>query len=311
MSAARPALPRSTPVVVALLFGSCVASEVGMDDVELAVAGGTIEVKLDDDLPLPRTSVVRWVERAATALSSYYGRFPVDEVVLRVERGGRAPVSAGVARGSGRIDIRLGRDATEEALDRDWMLTHEMVHLAFPTLDDDWSWMMEGLSDYVEPVARARVGQTSAAEAWRGFVDGMPQGLPRPGDGGLDGTRSWGRIYWGGCLWWLLVDVAIRERTGNARSVDDALRAILERGGNGGAKWSVERVLDVGDRATGTRVMHELHESHGARATPVDLDDLWRRLGIRIEQGEIVFDDDAPLARVRAEITAAESNPGR
>ena len=35
----------------------------------------------------------------------------------------------------------------------------------------------------------------------------MPLGLSRPGDRGFDLTPSWGSIYWGGALFWLVVDV--------------------------------------------------------------------------------------------------------
>jgi predicted metalloprotease with PDZ domain len=120
-------------------------------------------------------------------------------------------------------------------LRQDWIMTHEMFHLAFPTLDDRYLWMMEGLSDYLEPVARARAGQLTPQEVWREFVEGLPQGLPAAGDRGLDNTHTRERIYWGGNLYWLLADVQIREKTNNRHSVDDAIRAILDAGGNGGA----------------------------------------------------------------------------
>ena len=32
---------------------------------------------------------------------------------------------------------------------------------------------------------------------------------------------------------------------------------------------------------------------------PVDLDKLWRELGVGFENDEIVYDDDAPLAHIR------------
>jgi hypothetical protein len=38
----------------------------------------------------------------------------------------------------------------------------------------------------------------------------------------------------------------------------------------------------------------------------VDLDQLWQRLGIHYEQGQVSFDDHAPLAAIRKKITAPE-----
>ncbi len=87
----------------------------------------------------------------------------------------------GVTYGNSRINVRLGPSATAADLRQDWIMTHEMFHLAFPTLDDRYLWMMEGLSDYLEPVARARAGQLTPEDVWREFVEGLPQGLPAAG----------------------------------------------------------------------------------------------------------------------------------
>jgi hypothetical protein len=41
------------------------------------------------------------------------------------------------------------------------------------------------------------------------------------------------------------------------------------------------------------------------KATPVqfDLDDLWRKLGVEVNNGVVTFDDKAPLAKTRKAIT--------
>lgn len=41
-------------------------------------------------------------------------------------------------------------------------MTHEMVHLAFPSVPDQHHWIEEGLATYVEPIARARASEISA-----------------------------------------------------------------------------------------------------------------------------------------------------
>ena len=51
---------------------------------------------------------------------------------------------------------------TSAQFDDDWIITHEMVHLAFPSVAEKHHWIEEGLATYVEPVARARVGQLIA-----------------------------------------------------------------------------------------------------------------------------------------------------
>jgi hypothetical protein len=270
----------------------------------LQVGGATIRIELAANLSLPRPVMVEWVRRAAVAVTNYLGRYPVKELSLHVEPGGHDPVNDGVTHGAQRIDVRLGRRAKAADLEHDWILTHEMFHLAFPTLKDQYLWMMEGLSDYLEPVARGRAGQLTPEEVWREFVEGLPQGLPAEGDRGLDNTFTRERIYWGGNLYWLLADVQIREKTNNRHSVDDAIRAILDAGGNGDMNWPLERVLKVGDKATHTTVLNDLHKELGPKPGAVDLDALWKRLGIKYNHGVITFDNAAPGAGIRIAITS-------
>jgi len=263
---------------------------------------------MDSHLALPRRDAVEWVRRAAVAVTNYLGRFPVKQLLVTIRSGGDEPVSDGVAHGATSIDVRVGKSATAADLNRDWILTHEMFHLAFPTLDGRYLWMMEGLSDYLEPVARARTGQLTAPDVWREFVEGLPQGLPAPGDRGLDNARTRERIYWGGNLYWLLADVQIRARTGNRHSVDDAIRAILAAGGNGGVEWTLDRVLAAGDQATGTTVLKVLHDDLGSKPGNVDLGSLWKQLGVKYSSGVVSFDNTAPWANIRASITATGGN---
>lgn len=253
---------------------------------------------------MPREAIVEWVRRAAVAVATYLGRFPVNELLVTVHAGGDEPVGEGVTYGASRIEVRLGPSARMSDLNSDWVMTHEMFHLAFPTLNRRYLWMMEGLSDYLEPIARAQARQWSAEDAWREFVDGLPQGLPQPGEDGLDNSSRRERIYWGGDIYWLLADVRIRVQTDNRQGVVDAIRAILARGGNGGVDWPLERVLTVGDEATGTTVLKDLYDQLGTNPGNVDLDALWKKLGVREEGKTVVFDDHAPWARCRVAITA-------
>jgi predicted metalloprotease with PDZ domain len=270
----------------------------------IEVGGATIQVAIDPSVVAPGPEVVDWIRRAADAVTVYLGRFPVKHLLVAVHGGGDEPIGGGVTHGASDIEVRLSQTVSHRDFATDWIMTHEMFHLAFPTLDRRYEWMMEGLSDYLEPIARARAGQWSAAEAWREFVEGLPQGLPEPGDRGLDNTHTRERIYWGGNLFWLLADVRIRAQTQNRYGVDDVIRAILAEGGNGGANWTLERVLAEGDHATHTSVLTDLHDEIGSGPGEVDLDALWRKLGIKYRFHQITFDDTAPLAGIRASIMA-------
>jgi predicted metalloprotease with PDZ domain len=291
-------------VAVCLLAAVSAHSGTTPERKTLQIGTAAIHIEIDSHLRVPEPLIEEWVRRAAVAVTNYLGSYPVNTVEIRIHAGHGAPIGGGVTHGASRIDVRVGPDARAEDLRGDWVLTHEMFHLAFPTLKDRYLWMMEGLSDYLEPVARARVGQLTAGDVWREFVEGIPQGLPAADDPGLDNSSSRERIYWGGNLFWLLADVQIRVRTGDRRSVDDAIRAILKAGGNGGADWSIERVIHVGDKATGTQALKELYEELGLHRGDIHLDSLWQSLGVVYRHGAARFDDSAPWAAVRGSITA-------
>jgi hypothetical protein len=273
---------------------------------ELEVGGGVIEIEFVRSVSAGWESVARqWVERSARAVSDYYGRFPVPRLKLRIASSAGRKASDGRASGwrGPFITITLGRDATTASLADDWLLTHEMVHLAFPSLPEQHHWLEEGLATYVEPIAQARAGLLTPERVWSDFVVGLPQGQPRSGDRGLDGTPTWGRTYWGGALFCLRADLLIRERTGNRYGLEHSLRAILAAGGSIDRDWSVDRVLDVADQAVGVPVLRELYEEMAFQPLRVDLQTLWQQLGIRRQGNTVIFDDRAPLASIRNAIT--------
>jgi hypothetical protein len=276
----------------------------------LAEPGGVIDLSAPRRLAASPEEVTAWVQRAATALTHFYGRYPVKRVSIIVLPGGDGDVQGGVEHDGRRIEIHLGTDTTHADLLGDWMITHEMFHLSQPELDDDYSWMSEGMADYLEPVARVRIGQITPERFWRDLVEGMPQGLPRPGDRGLDHTHTWGRTYWGGSLYWLLADIRVRQQTGNQKSVRDAARAALDAGGDGSQNWSINRLLDVYDSGVGVPVFKDLHHELGGRPVAIDLDKLWKSLGVISDGRKVTFDDAAPLANIRRGIVAREKQPG-
>jgi hypothetical protein len=256
-----------------------------------------------------RADLVTWVRRAGDAVCAYYGKFPVPHLSLDVRVRGSAGVHGGVTypEGGGYINISLGADTTVAQLNGDWMLTHEMIHLAFPSVAEKHHWIEEGISVYVEPVARVQAGQLTAERMWHDVIRDMPQGEPGSDDRGLDHTPTWGRTYWGGAMFCLMADVRMRQQTKNQKGLQDALRGILAAGGNITQDWEIERALAVGDRATGTTVLADLYHQMRDQPDPVDLAALWKQLGIqRAPDGSIQFDSSAPLAEVRAAITRPE-----
>lgn len=288
-------------------FGRFTQQSLSLDggDLRLAVSQGA-------GLSLPLDALRSWIAKSAELVSEYYGRFPTREVsvmVLPVE--GAAIFGMELGNGGASILLFIGQELGADALAADWVMVHELFHLGFPTLERRHLWFAEGLSTYQGPITRTRAGLMTDEELWLGLLHGVPLGLPSAGGDGLDGTSSWGRTYWGGALFCLLADVAIRSRTHNARSLDDAARAIQRAGGDTSARWSIGRTLRVGDRATGGRTLRDLYGEHGARAAPVDLQAFWRRLGVRAAGDGVELDDDAEWAHVRRAISTPRSASAR
>lgn len=277
------------------------------------IGGAAIQIDFaPGSLDVTQGDVVQWVKTAARAVSEYYGRFPVARARVLVvpiadERGVLTGTSWGDVDGFPAFTrMRLGQHTTEQTLASDWTMTHEFVHTALPSLSPDHHWLEEGLATYVEPIARAQIGTLSGEQVWGGMVRDMGQGEPRPGESGLDRTHTWANTYWGGALFCLMADVSIREKTGNQKGLQDALRGILTEGGSISDNWPISKVLDVGDRVTGTSVLADLYKKIGdASYAPIDLDLLWKQLGILSDNGRIKFDDRAPQARIRQAITSA------
>jgi len=271
----------------------------------LNIGGAQIEVTFEPgDFDLPQDVLLAWVRLAARAVTAYYGQFPVPRARIRIFPGTRAGVSHGVSFGDDGAWCRItvGRGTTQDDLTSDWMLTHEMVHFAFPSVARRHHWIEEGTATYVEPIARAQIGNLTAAQVWGDMLRDMHQGLPEDGDQGLDNTHTWGRTYWGGALFCLLADVQIRQHTANDKGLQDALRAINRAGGNITQDWPVERALEIGDKATGGKVLMDLYGKMAFAPAPVDLPALWKQLGVARAQGKVVFDDHAPLAGARLAI---------
>lgn len=267
---------------------------------ELGGARISVEIR-DSELLGKKAMLLDWILYSAETVSRYYGQFPVERLHIRLEVTGGHVVRFGQAFGGDSPFIRVvvGEYVAPEILRRDWIMVHEMVHLAMADIPQAHRWWLEGLATYVESIARAQRQHLSEAFIWRNFIERMPQGLPQSGDRGLDRTPTWGRTYWGGALFCLLADVEIRELTDNRKSLKDALRGILEDGYSMQASAEPMRIFESGDRAIGLSVLVPMYQKMKSDPYPIDLDELWRKLGVGIEGNNIVFDDSAPLAHVR------------
>jgi hypothetical protein len=279
------------------------------DSYQMALGGAVLQVDFaPGPLDLGEEPVLAHIGMAANAVIAYYGRFPVSRarvLVAPVANRGGAPQGTtwGDAGGfPGFTRLRIGQHTTQADLSDDWVTTHELVHMAFPSQEREHHWIEEGLATYVEPLARVKTGELKAQKVWSDMVDGMPQGEPESGDEGLDHTHTWARTYWGGALFCLAADVEIRRETKNRKGLEDALRGIVDAGGTIDQDWPIEKAFAAGDRATGTHVLTTMYAAWKDAPVTVDLDQLWSELGIRRAGDGVEFVPGAPEAAIREAI---------
>jgi hypothetical protein len=300
------------PAAVAVL-SACLAcaAQAAQAPPELTIAGATVRV----DYPAGEfrhgdAQLLEWVRRSVGIVAAYYGRFTVSRLTLRIDALAGDGVHGGktFANPAAFIRVGVGREVTAEQLLADWVLVHEMTHLALPDTGEEHAWLSEGLATYVEGVARVQAGNRSEADMWAEELGSMPRGLPQAGDRGLDHTHTWGRTYWGGAMFCLLADVDIRRRTHNRLGLQDALRAILSASGGLSAEWPIERVLRTGDAAVGVSVLEDLYARFKDAPVSPDLMKLWQELGVEPEGNMVRLNDAAPLADIRRAIMHPRSD---
>ena len=265
------------------------------------VASARLEVQFAPGLDAPtRDLALAWVRRSASAIAAYFGRFPLPQVELLVEPVPGRSVRSGVsyAEPTPLLKVRVGSESTAAHFLEDWILVHEMVHLAIPQVPPAQQWLHEGIATYVGALARGRAGWLRASEVWHAWMREMPRGQPQEGDRGLDHTPTWGRTYWGGALFALLADVQIRRHGSAGRGLQHALQGVLAAGGDYRVAWPVDRILATADAAVGQATLGELYARMKDHAVRTDLASLWHDLGVTDGQ----LRDDAPLAAIRRAI---------
>lgn len=259
----------------------------------------------DKNLRLNQKLLVSWIQASIEAVDEYYQGFPVKKLNIAVNpnsRISRRPINGVAYHGQvPLIVITLNPKISKNGLKKDWVLVHELVHLGFPPVHRRHHWIEEGLATYVEPIARVRAGLLSEEDAWKWLIQGIPNGLPSLGDKGLDFTPTWGRTYWGGALFFLLADIEIHKQTKNQFGIEHALRAIKKAGGTmqNEFTWPIEKILQIGDKATSTNALTSLYKKMKNKPMKPNLNKIWKRLGVTLNNNQIDFDNSAPDAELR------------
>jgi hypothetical protein len=257
---------------------------------------------LGTPLAMGDAAAVEWVKGAASCVSGLFGRFPVDATVFVVPVDGANDVVFGrvMSLGGASVVLLFGDRARPADAHDDWVVVHELFHLGCPSFVGEGHWLEEGLATYYEPVLRERAGWMTEAELWSHFVREMPRGLRREGEpANIEDRDDIDSTYWGGALFVFLADLQLRAGSGGARSMDDVVRTVLSIYGDATRRARLSDFVRTGDETTGFHVLANLYDGWAVHGQNVDLDALWRKLGIRMQGTGVALEDTAPLASVR------------
>lgn len=246
-----------------------------------------------------RAAIVDWVKRTAEAEANYWHGFTADTMLVGLVPVPRPGVGYGRTQPGGGVTIMIevGEHIDARRLFNDWVLVHELIHSGMPFIRGRGTWFMEGSATYIEPIIRARAGWKTEEEVWKEWVTSMPQGeavFAR----GLS-TASGRENYWGGAIFMLLADLAIRRDSNGAKGLEDCFAGALWRGMGGADRVGMDAYAQACNEATGTRAMSTLLDRHFYNAAPVDLTALWKELGVSLVGERILLDDKALQAKWR------------
>src|SRR5260370_36528034 len=126
------------PIGMVLLFFPLLSGTGEEMTLTFVIGGARIDVTIDaGKFDAPQTEVMRWVKSAAESVTAYYRRFPVPHLTLRIASFEGTGVRHGqtFGRDGGLITISVGKKTPPSQLAGGWMLTHDIVPLAFPSVE--------------------------------------------------------------------------------------------------------------------------------------------------------------------------------
>ena len=277
---------------------------------KVQIESSVITIEFKNGMPaIGKAEILSWVRRSARAVSIYYKMMPVKRLLLKIDTVDGDDIgfsTTGYENGNVEIEVPIGRDITLASLSQDWVLTHEMVHLAFPLVWRKDRWLTEGMATYVEPLARSKIGNIPEAEVWEDLIKNCGKGQPRDQSETLPSARRIDRIYWGGATFCLIADIEIRKRTRNRMGLQDALAAICNAGKNIESDTEPVDALAIGDKSVACSVLVPLYErfSKSQSAILPDLDAIFQSLGVSRMGRSVRFNDSASLAETRKAISS-------
>lgn len=227
----------------------------GVHQAEITVA------VLDDGFAMDDAAITSCVKRFAGLVGRYWGDFPADKLLVAVaphrrvnDPFGRVPCGGGPA-----LLMRISKQDSPKFLnEKDWMLTHELVHLGAPFAPARRPWFMEGMATYLEPLSRGLGGAIPRRAVWDEWARAMPKGAAAFNTEGLDGC---GHANWSGALFFLLAQYET-AKLGRLDGWAPCFSAFRSKVGEASQRTSVQNLMQICDAALGKPIMSKLYRRY-------------------------------------------------
>lgn len=280
--------PRDWPGLIAL--GPLVIDQQthGAGVVELAVLG--------EHSAATQANLRRWIAHSAGLLDQVSGGLPVASVQVLVVplpggAGGPVPWGQNTRAGGGGVHFFVHPQLPYQDFIDDWTAAHEFSHLLHPYFGNRDRWMGEGLASYYQNVLRARAGDLRADQGWERLLAGFERGRNDPAQAlalsevaqTMRQRHAFMRVYWSGAAYWLAADVDLRQRSGGALTLDDALTRFARCCLPARQQWSAMAFAERLDQLTGYPVFAERARAAAAAEHFPDLDPLYQTLGLKLD----------------------------
>ncbi len=255
--------------------------------------------------------IVKWIQVMAGSVAQVGNGFPVKDiqviVVLMDGQGGAVPWGQ-VNRGGGQgVLFVVNANKSEQQLFADWTAAHEFSHLLTPYTPND-RWLSEGFASYHQNISRLRAGLLDEYTAWSKLLAGFERGQKSASQSTAPKLKQAGRknnmqMYWGGAVIALKADVALQQATDGKMNLSQALSGLQDCCLGTGKGWSAKQLFTELDRISQTDVFMTLYQQEVLKKSYPEYQSLLKKLGINLTYyGEIVLNDEAPMAQIRSRI---------
>ncbi|MGI9284941.1 MAG: hypothetical protein ACR2P1_06100 [Pseudomonadales bacterium] len=302
-------------VLLVLIFCSVKTEVIHAEETSrtFSVTNGTVKVHFID--PFTRSEqkkIMYWLAQNAAAVTTLYGKFPIDDAVVTVKKaqGASEPVPWGQVlreRIEG-VNFHVNPRFSRADFMRDWTAAHEFSHLFIPFPGNKDSWFSEGLATYLQNTLRVRASMLSEQQGWQKLYEGLRRGQrdtkmqdmplaelsPKMWD-----SRSYQRVYWSGVCYFLRAEIDLFDATGGEHSLDSVLRDFNRCCRFKKKAWSALALAQRFDQISGTKVFTRNLRDILKTYTLPEIEPLFAELGLRVNRRRIAVVADNNVLRQR------------